>query len=121
MGFLGDFIKWEVGREGGKYKKAIIAKGLWPLPFHIHLLSFEKGSSINWHVDEAGAGREQHQCNIFLRKAKEGGEFITKLPMAIDWSRFQVFRPDQNQHSVKKVKEGHTLVLSIRWEKDPSP
>ena len=55
-----------------------------------------------------------YRCNIVVKRAKEGGEFVCKTPIYAT-SRIKIFRPDACEHSVTRVVRGSRYVLSIGW------
>lgn len=106
-------LKWIKGRQGTGYMKMLIITSSWPLKFDAYLLKFPEGTEIPPHKDPVN-NFKHFRLNIIIKKAKQGGEFVCKKPI-FSSSRIKLFRPDKSEHSVKKVKEGTRLLLSIGW------
>ncbi|MBO9664546.1 hypothetical protein [Dokdonella sp.] len=81
--------------------------------FDVYVLRFRTGSEIAPHTDPVSIGRH-FRCNIVLRCAKEGGEFVCANPIFAT-KRIKLFRPDACEHSVTRVVRGTRYVLSIGW------
>lgn len=106
-------LPWIDGRQGTGYKKIKLLESKKFL-FDCYLLYFPEGSEIPPHRDPVPQGYKHYRLNIFLVKAIEGGIFLCKNTIH-SFSRFQLFRPDVEEHSVSKITKGYRLVLSIGW------
>ena len=102
---------WIKGRQGTGYDKLPIIVTRF---FDLYLLRFPQGCHVPPHVDGVDAGFAHYRMNIVLKKAKDGGEFVTNGSI-INWSRLKLFRPDICEHSVTRVNMGTRYLLSIGW------
>lgn len=91
----------------------LLLQSAWPLPFDVYVLRFRPGGEIAPHVDPVSIGRH-FRCNVVIRRAKEGGEFVCAAPIFAT-RRIKLFRPDACEHSVTRVVRGTRYVLSIGW------
>lgn len=91
----------------------LLLQSRWPLPFDVYLLRFRTGSEIAPHTDPVAIGRH-FRCNVVLRSAREGGDFVCASPIFAT-TRIKLFRPDACEHSVTRVVRGTRYVLSIGW------
>ena len=100
--------KWESGRQGSGYFKlrVFVFKYL-----DCHLVKFPNGSFIEKHTDPIDYGAH-YRLNIVLIPAKEGGKFECEGGPLWSWSRFTLFRPDIQTHTVSKVK-GFRLMITF--------
>lgn len=106
-------FRWQRGRQRSGYDKMLLLQSLWPLAFDVYVLRFPEGAEIPQHTDPVAIGRH-YRCNIVVKRAKEGGEFVCKAPIFAT-SRIKIFRPDACEHSVTRVVRGSRYVLSIGW------
>ena len=106
-------FRWRGGRQQSGYDKMLLLQSRYPLPFDVYLLRFGEGSGIPPHIDPVAAGRH-YRCNIVLKRAKRGGEFVCSTPLFAT-ERIKLFRPDACEHSVTRVERGTRYVLSIGW------
>ena len=106
-------FRWRGGRQQSGYDKMLLVQSRYPLPFDVYLLRFAEGSGIPPHTDPVAAGRH-YRCNIVLKRAKKGGEFLCSTPI-VSTERIKLFRPDVCEHSVTCVELGTRYVLSIGW------
>ena len=111
-------FRWQRGRQQSGYDKMLLLQSLWPLPFDVYVLRFPEGSEIAPHTDPVAIGRH-YRCNIVVKRAGEGGEFICKTPI-FTTRRVKIFRPDACEHSVTRVIRGSRYVLSIGWVRKAS-
>jgi hypothetical protein len=95
----------------------LLLQSLWPLPFDVYILRFPEGAEIPAHTDPVAKGRH-YRCNIVVKRAREGGEFVCATPI-VATRRIKVFRPDTCDHSVTRVTRGTRYVLSIGWIRSP--
>lgn len=91
----------------------LLLQSMWPLPFDVYVLRFRAGSEIPPHTDPVATGRH-YRCNIVLKRAQEGGEFVCAAPIFAS-RRIKFFRPDACEHSVTRVLKGTRYVFSIGW------
>ena len=117
-----DLWRWRAGRQGTGYERLLLAATRWPLPCDAWLLRFRPGTGVPPHVDPARPGTLHYRLNIYLRRARKGGEFEVSECIARG-PRFALFRPDVATHAVHRVEEGTRVVLSIGWLRraPPSP
>ncbi len=106
-------FRWRGGRQRSGYEKMLLLQSPFPLPFDVYLLRFGEGSEVPPHTDPVAAGRH-YRCNIVVRRAKRGGEFVCSAPIFAT-KRIKLFRPDACEHSVTRVEQGTRYVLSIGW------
>jgi len=106
-------FRWRGGRQRSGYEKMLLLQSPFPLPFDVYLLRFVEGSEIPRHTDPVAAGRH-YRCNIVLRRAERGGEFVCSTPIFAT-ERIKLFRPDVCEHSVTRVERGTRYVLSVGW------
>jgi hypothetical protein len=106
-------FRWQRGRQRSGYDKMLLLQSWWPLPFDVYVLRFPQDSEIPPHADPVTIGRH-YRCNIVLKRAAEGGEFVCKTPI-FTTERIKIFRPDACEHSVTRVVRGSRYVLSIGW------
>jgi hypothetical protein len=106
-------FRWQRGRQRSGYDKMLVLQSMWPLPFDVYVLRFPEDSEIPPHTDPVAIGRH-YRCNIVLRRAREGGEFVCATPIFAT-PRIKLFRPDACEHSVTRVVRGTRYVLSIGW------
>ena len=106
-------FRWRGGRQQSGYEKMLLLQSPFPLPFDMYLLRFREGSEIPPHTDPVAVGRH-YRCNIVIRRAKRGGEFVCSAPIFAT-KRIKLFRPDVCEHSVTCVELGTRYVLSIGW------
>ncbi len=85
-------FRWQRGRQQSGYDKMLLLQALWPLPFDIHILHFPDGSQIFPHTDAIALG-QHYRCNIVVKRAKAGGNFICHAPIFAT-NRIKIFRPD---------------------------
>jgi hypothetical protein len=112
-------FRWQRGRQQSGYDKMLLLQALWPLPFDIYVLRFPQGAEIPPHTDPVALGRH-YRCNIVLKHAASGGDFICSAPIFAT-KRIKVFRPDACEHSVTRVERGSRYVLSIGWVRRHKP
>jgi hypothetical protein len=101
--------EWIEGRQGSGYFKKLIFQGPF---FDCYLLKFPEGSCVHWHTDPV-PGKRHWRLNIFLKQCERGGHFIRKGFSDNIGARFQLFRPDIQEHMVTPVDKGVRYVLSI--------
>jgi hypothetical protein len=111
--YLRNALRWREGRQRSGYDKMLLLQSAWPLPFDVYLLRFREGSEIPPHTDAVASGRH-YRCNVVVRSAKQGGEFVCATPIFAT-RRIKLFRPDACVHSVTRVVEGTRYVLSVGW------
>ncbi len=118
---MSTILNWKKGRQNsGYYKLSLIESNLFK--FDMHVLKMPTGSFINLHQDpitpehKALGYNEHHRLNIVIKRAF-GGIFWSKSLGRV-YDRIIRFRPDIDQHSVKKVEHGTRYVLSIGWLKN---
>lgn len=92
------WLRWVSGRQGGDYKKKLLAKFRIPLifGFDMYLLKFDPGFKLKEHVDKVDRGRH-FRLNIILRG---DGEFNCEKTI-IRTKRIILFRPDKYLHSMQ--------------------
>jgi len=105
-------FRWEKGRQESGYLKMLLLKSNI-FKFDLYLIKFPQGSLIKPHTDIV-QNEKHYRINIILKNAKEGGEFICSKLM-YNSKRIKIFRPDIEEHSVSKIKEGTRLVISLGW------
>ena len=91
----------------------LLLQSPWPLPFDAYILRFREGAEIPPHTDPVAQGRH-YRCNIVLKRARSGGEFVCATPIFAS-RRIKLFRPDACEHAVTRVTQGSRYVLSIGW------
>lgn len=111
--YLRTAFRWQRGRQQSGYDKMLLLQSLWPVPFDVYILRFPQGSEIPPHTDPVAAGRH-YRCNIVVRRAQEGGEFVCSAPI-FETHRIKIFRPDACEHSVRRIVRGTRYVLSVGW------
>ena len=111
--YLANALRWRRGRQQTGYDKMLVVQSLWPLPFDVYILRFCEGAEIPPHTDPVATGRH-YRCNIVLKRATAGGEFVCARPIFAS-TRIKLFRPDACEHSVTRVTRGRRYVLSIGW------
>jgi hypothetical protein len=111
--YLRHAFRWRGGRQRSGYEKMLLLQSPFPLPFDVYLLRFRPGSEIPPHNDPVARGRH-YRCNIVLRRAQRGGEFVCARPIYAS-RRVNLFRPDLCTHSVTRVERGERYVLSVGW------
>jgi hypothetical protein len=111
--YLRTAFRWQRGRQQSGYDKMLLLQSLWPLPFDVYVLRFPEGAEIPPHTDPVAKGRH-YRCNIVVRRAQEGGEFVCAMPI-FETRRIKLFRPDACEHRVTRVTSGTRYVLSIGW------
>lgn len=105
-------MTWQEGRQGTGYRKMLLARGRWPLPFDLWLLHFPEGSEVPWHQDPVPEG-SHHRINLDIVQARSGGLFET--PAGPDTRRVRLFRPDNTLHRVTRIDRGSRWLLSFGW------
>lgn len=138
---------WQIGRSANPQSPYF----KWPLFVRVlgkllkadaYILKYPEGSAIDFHKDSAPVGYKHYRLNIVLKRAKVGGEFITKMSVE-DYvnntpihknskefysegvgfahyvihhlGRINFFRPDITEHAVGTIYKGTRYVLSIGW------
>lgn len=101
---------WNKGRLGTGYDKRRLFQVWRPLPCDAWLLRFPPGSAAPRHIDPV-PGHRHYRCNLILRKAGRGGDFLADHPI-IDLPRLKLFRSDL-PHEVTRIESGVRYVLSF--------
>jgi hypothetical protein len=101
-------MKWEEGRQGGKYKKMKI----WSSSFFwfgsdCYLISYEPNYEMPAHTDKAQG--KHFRLNIVL---KGSGTFKCQKTIFRLFNRIILFRPDLYEHSMVNG-DSNRLVLSL--------
>jgi hypothetical protein len=109
-------FNWETGRQNTGYDKLRLLPEQFFLPIDCYLLRFPEGCNVPPHTDPVKEGYNHFRVNLILKKADNGGEFVT-TDAILDWPRLKFFRPDICEHSVTEVKSGVRYLLSIGWLK----
>lgn len=112
------WLKWKKGRQDSGYDKMLLAQSMFPLPFDLWLLRYKEGAHIDWHTDPVNMGKH-YRLNVVLKKAKEGGEFLTTKEPILNHALAVLFRPDKDLHKVSEIVEGTRYVLSLGWISRP--
>lgn len=108
-------FKWEKGRQNTGYEKLKIFQFL---NMDCYILRYNPGDSIPWHTDLV-PGRKHFRLNLTLKKAIDGGVFLTKkhydnvTEFISHKSRIVIFRSDITKHGVTEVKKGQRIVLTF--------
>ena len=100
--------EWEPGRQGSGYFKLRVFAFKY---LDCFLIKFPNGSYIDKHTDPVDYG-SAFRLNIILMRANDGGKFDCEGGPIWSWSRFTLFRPDKQPHSVSEVK-GYRLMVSV--------
>ncbi|RYE56439.1 MAG: 2OG-Fe(II) oxygenase [Sphingobacteriales bacterium] len=108
-------FRWQQGRQGSGYEKALIATAPFPVPFDCYLLRYSTGAFVPRHVDQVQQGERHFRLNIVLNKKFVGGDFQHEGKPIYESKRIKIFRPDLLPHWVTPVKVGTRYVLSIGW------
>ncbi|WP_394176992.1 2OG-Fe(II) oxygenase family protein [Thalassotalea litorea] len=118
MSFLSKLFRWERGRQKSGYDKMLLCGATWPITFDLYLLKFPLGSEIAPHTDKVDSG-QHYRLNIVLKNADEGGVFSCENAI-FQTRRIKLFRPDNSEHQVSKIKKGSRYLLSIGWVRKPN-
>ncbi len=102
-------FKWIKGRQESGYSKLCLVY-FWF--FDAYLIKFKEGSSISPHVDEV-SNKSHFRCNIIIKPAKEGGDFVCTRNILSLFNRIYIFRPDKERHEVTEVIKGNRIVFSF--------
>jgi hypothetical protein len=106
-------FRWQRGRQNSGYDKMLLLQSWWPLPFDVYLLRYPEGAEVPPHRDTVSFGRH-YRLNIILTRPQAGGEFVCAQPLFAT-NRIKLFRPDLEEHSVSRVRQGTRYVLSLGW------
>lgn len=107
------WLKWEQGRQNSGYDKLLLATSK-RFGFDLYLLRFHQNCVVPYHLDPASPGFHHHRINFTLIRADEGGEQVTKGETQ-KWWRFEKFRPDIQQHGLRRVIKGKVYMLSLGY------
>lgn len=135
---------WQIGRSANPkapYFKYLVFQSKL-LKMDMYILKYPVGSEIDFHKDAVPKGYKHYRLNVVLKKAKQGGLFITKMstedyvnnaPLPTNsrefysegkdfahyvihhLGRIHFFRPDIIEHAVGRIDEGTRYVFSIGW------
>jgi hypothetical protein len=119
--------RWAPGRQGGGYRKLLLARGR---SWDAYVLDYPPGSGVSVHRDPVD-GRRHYRLNVVLRGALDAFyvahlaslERLTYRKVPARWSRrvrsalggrVVLFRPDQTPHGVEPGTK-RRVVLSVGW------
>ena len=104
---------WETGRQGGGYRKMLLARGrAWDCYF----IDYPKGAGVRPHKDHV-PGKRHFRLNVVLwgecdkLELNDGGALFMRVGPVV------LFRPDLVEHSVRPVAR-RRIVFSIGWVRD---
>ena len=106
-------MRWVDGRQGGGYRKMLLFSSV-KRQLDVYLLHFPEGSEVPIHVDPAPEGFIHKRLNIFLKRAKEGGQIFVEGPV-LNIGPFNYFMPSVWRHLMTRVTKGSSYILSIGW------
>jgi hypothetical protein len=78
-----------------------------------YLIRYDKGAFIPSHFDSAPTGAEHHRLNALVEAGDGGDLMVSGKLVALKLGDAYVFRPDAEEHEVKRVRRGRRLIFSV--------